>query len=277
MKAGVLFQTEWIKARSRLAARIPVLVFTGFMLLLFGGPFYQALQKGSKLPAFPGEWSTILTDMPPLGSFFVAVVLMLLISSEFTWRTARQNIIDGLSREEWFRAKLILLPIVVILFLALQVTIGGSFALIGTWLSTTTEPLMSAIDLASLGGLALAIFGMGSLAFMLAFLTRNSGSAISLFFLYVTIGEGILVMLIRQRIQALAPATRYFPASVFMKLQDRLTYDPVFLERMTTAALEAGRTPPQIPPSLSLMVPLAFIYSLTFIAIAYNVYRRRDL
>lgn len=275
MKMGVLFRTEWIKARGRLAARVPVLLFITIMLIFFGGPFYNAVKQGKQPEALPAAWTSIISEMPPLGIFFAGVVLMLLISSEFTWRTARQNVIDGLSREQWFGAKLILLPVTVILFLVLQVGIGGAFALAGTDLGATSGPLMSTVDLAAVGGFGLALLGMGSLAFMLAFLTRNSGSAISFFFLYVVIGESLLGLLI-SRIDALAPVIKYLPANVFMKLPERITFDPVYLERVTAAALEAGRTPPPAP-NTSLIVTLSLIYTIAFIATAFIVYRRRDL
>lgn len=275
MKAGVLIRTEWIKARHRVAARVPVLLFVVFISLIFGGSFYVALKEGATPPSLPGAWSNIISGPQSLSLFFVAVVLMLLISSEFTWRTARQNVIDGLSREEWFTAKLLLLPASALLFLVAQVGIGGAFALVGTWMGETSGPLITAVDLASLGGFALALLGMGSLAFMLAFLTRNSGSAISLFFLYSTIGEALLGLILG-RYELLKPVVRHLPATTFFKLMERSTFDPAVVERIAAAAAGAGRTPPPVP-NTPLIITLAITYSVLFIGIAFVVYRRRDL
>jgi ABC-type transport system involved in multi-copper enzyme maturation permease subunit len=275
MNFGVLFRTEWIKARHRLAARIPVLAFSGLLLLSFGGSYYMAMKKEETLPALPEAWPNILGGVGPLGAFFVAVVLMLLISSEFTWRTARQNVIDGLSREEWFGAKLILLPLAALTFLVIQLTIGGAFALAGTDFATVASPLMSAVDLASIGGYLLSLLGMGSLAIMLAFLTRNSGAAISVFFVYAAIGESLAGLLLRQT-DLLADAARYLPVATFSRLQNRVTFDPAVLERMTEVAISAGRDVPT-PPNTPLLLLLATLYTLLFLGIAFMGYRRRDL
>ncbi|MBK9980304.1 MAG: hypothetical protein IPP20_20760 [Gemmatimonadetes bacterium] len=67
-----------------------------------------------------------------LAAFFASIVLILLVSSEFTWRTSRQNVIDGLSKEEFFGAKLFLLPGVGLFFFIVMVLVAGGFAFAGT-------------------------------------------------------------------------------------------------------------------------------------------------
>ena len=65
------------------------------MGLLFGQPF-----------AFPEVWKTTAY----FSSFFVfipAIVIIMLITNEYTYKTQRQNIIDGWSRAEFITAKLI--------------------------------------------------------------------------------------------------------------------------------------------------------------------------
>jgi ABC-type transport system involved in multi-copper enzyme maturation permease subunit len=275
MRLGVMLSNEWIKARSRPAARGPVLGFALMMLLFFGGGYYMAIRHDKPTMAFPQAWAEILSEMPPVANFFLAVALMLVISSEFTWRTARQNVIDGLSREEWFTSKLILLPIGVMIFFLLQVTFGGLFALFGTDLGNLDGPLVSAIDLASMGGFILGMLGVASVAFMLAFLTRNSGSAIAFFLVYFTFGEALLALLLR-RVEALAPTIRYLPATVFMRLQERVAFDPAVMERMIKAALEAGRPAPT-PPSTTLLVVMACAYTALFVGIAFYAFKKRDL
>ena len=70
-----------------------------------------------------------------VGFIFAAVLVILLVAAEFGWRTARQNVIDGLSKTQWFAAKVLLLPLLTALFLALRVLVGGTLALAGTDLS----------------------------------------------------------------------------------------------------------------------------------------------
>lgn len=275
MRLGVLLSNEWIKARSRPAARGPVLGFTLMMLLFFGGSYYMALRNGQATSSLPGAWAEILSEMPPVVNFFLAVVLMLVISSEFTWRTSRQNVIDGLSREEWFTSKLLLLPIGVMIFFLLQITIGGLFAFFGTDLGSLDGPLVSATDLASMGGFILGMLGVASVGFMLAFLTQNSGSAIAFFLVYFSFGEALLSLLLR-RAEALTPVIRYLPATVFGRLQERTTFDSQLMERVIEAALEAGRPAPT-PPNTTLLLVMACAYTALFVGIAYYTFKKRDL
>src|SRR5690625_6867828 len=103
--------------------------------------------------AFPEAWHNIFGGIPPLGLFFTGAVVIFLISSEFGWRTARQNIMDGLARGEWFRAKIGALVLIVALFCGIQLVVGGAFGIIGTVLAGPGEgAIIRATELASLGG-----------------------------------------------------------------------------------------------------------------------------
>jgi len=100
----------------------------------------------------PDAWGQILGQEVLIGFIFASVLLILLVASEFSWRTARQNVIDGLSKTQWYSAKVLLLPFLVALFLALRVVVGGSFALAGTDLSAGVT-LFGAAQLSALGGM----------------------------------------------------------------------------------------------------------------------------
>ena len=106
MGTAILVRNEFIKTRRRTAFWVASLVFTGLMSLIFGSMFMQGLRKPERAFILPGAWGEILGGPGVLASFFSAIVVILLVSSEFTWRTSRQNVIDGLSKEEFFGAKL---------------------------------------------------------------------------------------------------------------------------------------------------------------------------
>jgi len=271
-----LVQIEWIKIRSRPAVWISTLIFTGLVGLLFAAPLYLAIQGGQTPTAFPEAWHNIFGGIPPLGLFFTGAVVIFLISSEFGWRTARQNIIDGLARGEWFRAKIGALVLIVALFCGIQLVVGGAFGIIGTVLAGPGEgPIIRATDLASLGGFGLGVLGIASLAFAIAFLARGSGSALAIFFLYISAGEGVITALLN-RVELLAPLARYLPVTVFGALQQRETFDPEYHALLTELSLEAGHTPP-LPVNTPLTIALGCIYTAALIGAAYLVYRRRDL
>ncbi|MBK7832401.1 MAG: hypothetical protein IPJ56_08660 [Gemmatimonadetes bacterium] len=127
-----------------------------------------------------------------LAAFFASIVLILLVSSEFTWRTSRQNVIDGLSKEEFFGAKLFLLPGVGLFFFIVMVLVAGGFAFAGTvakGVLGSTGALVRPADLALMGGSIIGLLGWASLAFLLAIAIRSSGSAIGAFFLYFIVEQ----------------------------------------------------------------------------------------
>ena len=75
---------------------------------------------------------------------FSGLTVMLLATPEFNWRTARQNVIDGLSKSQWFWGKSLLLPVVALAFLGIHILIPGVLALIRTDLGAATGPLVPA-------------------------------------------------------------------------------------------------------------------------------------
>ncbi len=273
MRVDVILRNEWLKARHRQGARVPVLAFAGFILLISGGSHINAVMKGTRLATLPSAWGEIIGGIGRIGLYFAPVVVILLICNEFTWRTARQNLIDGLSRGEWFGAKVLLLPLVTISFLLLLVTIGGAFALAGTDLSTLAEPIIGAADLGGMLGYFLALLGMSSLALMLAFLRRDPGPTIALFFLYVTLGEALVILALRQ-VESLTWIGQYLPASVFSQILNRTQLTPDRLQQMTEAAAAAGKA---APTATSLLIALTCGYIALFLGVAFADFRRRDL
>jgi hypothetical protein len=49
-----------------------------------------------------------------IASIFGVVLIVLMVCNEFGWKTSRQNIIDGLSKPQWFAGKALLIPTVAV-------------------------------------------------------------------------------------------------------------------------------------------------------------------
>lgn len=265
MRTLVLARNEVIKIKRRSAFWVAFWAFTGLMALVFGSMRYQSAhpQRVSQQTfALPGAWREILGGPGVMSAFFAAMVLMLLVASEFTWRTARQNVIDGLSKEEFFAGKLLLLPAIGLLFFGVLVLVGGGIALSAS--HNTVGPLVRGIDAEMIGGALVGLLGWGALAFLLAVTIRASGPAIGAFFLYFLI-EQILGQLIARNGPAAATVTRYFPTEVFKALWQPASY----------LAIQRPGQPPSIAPSVLMLASAAYI--VTFLLAAFAVYRRRDL
>jgi len=274
MRAMVL--NEWIKIRRRPAFLVAFFSFVALMCAAYGEPFVRELTARAGRFTLPRAWEGILTDPAPLALLFGASVLILLVTSEFTWRTARQNVIDGMSKEQWFVAKLLLVPVIAILFVAAQAGVGGMLAALATDLRAADAPLIGPHDVHALAGVTLAALGMGALAFLVSFVVRSPGPAIALFFLYIVVIEQLVLVTLLRRWDALAPAVRFLPARVSFTLIESTQYYPEAVARAVQAAEKAGRPGPVFTDTGDLMTAAA-VYALVFVALAFLAYRKRDL
>ncbi len=264
MRTLVLARNEFIKARRRVAFWVAFGSFSALMVIGFGTLHYQGLLRPDHPRPFalPGAWSEILGGPGTMSAFFASMAVVLLVASEFTWRTARQNVIDGLSKEEFFAAKLLLLPVIGIAFFAALLLIGGGIALSGT--HDAAEALVRGADLKYMGGALIGLFGWGAFAFFLAITMRSSGPAIGVFFLYFLV-EQIVGQLIAHIGPTAAMVSRYLPVAVFKALWQPQSYS-------------AARVfPGGAPIDVATLTFAGSAYVVAFLLAAFLAYRRRDL
>lgn len=272
---GVLFRNELLKLRKRRAFWVTLALFSTIALLGLGEDFLDARREGSGAYALPGAWTQILGEPTQIALIFGTVALLLLIASEFSWRTARQNVIDGLTREQWYWGKAIAALLVVAVFLGLYVLIGGAFGVAATGLGSP-EPLIHGYQLRAIGAVALSFAGYGALALLIGTAVRGTGAAMAVWFFYVAFGETLLRGGIRRVWEGAEPYLEYAPVAVFDALRDYLMFDPAELARVAERLAEAGRQPPTPgdPGSLALAAA-AWIAAL--VLAGFLAFRRRDL
>ncbi len=151
MRLGVLLRNECLKTLKRLAFWVTYGSFTAIMIVSFLENFRRARRDPERPFSMPDSWPSIVADDNEIALIFGSVILLLLISSEFSWRTARQNVIDGLSKEQFFLSKLLLVPLLGLLFVATQTVVGATFSLFVTDFSAG-EPLIRGVHLSALAG-----------------------------------------------------------------------------------------------------------------------------
>ncbi len=276
MRPGVLVRNETLKTTRRFAFWVTLLSFGGIASIINGENWASARSHADKVFALPDAWSTILSDIGPLPAIFGAVALILLVTGEFSWKTARQNVIDGLSKNEFFAGKVLLYPVVGATFLALLLAIIAVFAGAGTEPGAADVPLVRGTDLALMGGVATTVLGYTSIAFFAAFLARSSGAAMGLFFLYVAFLEQIAGAVLSKVGGAFAAAAAYLPRGVFDRLFDPRQFDPAARQASIDRALETGKEAPVFHDT-GLLLALAFCWIALFLLGSWLVYRRRDL
>ncbi len=273
---GVLLRAEWFKARKRLAFWVALGMFAVITFMTHAESFFDARRKVEETYALPEVWSRVLGENSVILLIFASITVILLVSSEFSWRTGRQNVIDGLSKTQWFWGKAWVLPLLGLLFVAVQVAIGGVMGLVGTDPAAASGPLFPASVLRAMGALLLSFLAVGSLAFLISTAVRSSGAAMAVWFFWVAFGEQLLIGILGRFVPSVRPALRYLP---FQNAQSGLgfhLYDRAALQRFTEAAAVAGQPAPRLP-DLSMVLWVDAGWAILFMAAAYVWFVRRDL
>lgn len=272
---GVLARNEWFKLRRRPAFYVTLGFFAFVHLMDDGGSFFRARSDADYDFALPRAWSQVFSGDAVLVLFFGCIALIMLASSEFSWRTARQNVIDGLSKTQWFWGKVMLLPYLGAIFVVVRVASGGMFALLSGGLPAEGSAVPLSV-LAASGGLLLAFFSVASLALLLCLGIRASGPAMAVWFFWIALGEQLVPQLLGRAFPGLQAALGYLPFNAAQKLLEFPSYDAGAYARIVAAAEAAGETAPQLP-DLTLALGVNAGWTIVFLSLAYVLYDRRDL
>ncbi|MEX0968127.1 MAG: ABC transporter permease subunit [Bacteroidia bacterium] len=207
---------------------------------------------------FPNVWHFATY----LASFFVmllSILLVIVTANEYSYGTFRQNMIDGLSRNQLFLAKAILALVLAVIATVSVFILGATFGTIYTPSSTDTF----------LGDKIIFIFyyflhacGYLSFGLMLAVLIKKSGLAILLFLLYIIIIEpiGALIAPIEYRL--------------YLPFQNMSALIPFPLELLLMQAGEDGMPIPEITGKEPF---IAIGYILLFSGISWWRLKKKDL
>jgi ABC-type transport system involved in multi-copper enzyme maturation permease subunit len=159
-----------------------------FVLSLFGVNYIAAeiikTIPNKSIIEFPKVWTMI----PYISSYLLVILGFIIIMhtcAEYTYRTNRQNVIDGLSRNQYITTKILLILVVAL------------FATTVTFISAFITGLMSGTPVSFEGFRFIFYFFIQtvaymSVAFLFALLLKKSVLSIGIFFIYSLIVENIL-------------------------------------------------------------------------------------
>lgn len=274
---GTLLRIETIKTLRRFGFWMTVLTLAGLLVIIHGGGYYGAVQAGHPPPHLPDAWGSVALGAGPLAGIFGSVALILLVAAEFSWKTARQNVIDGLSKEQFFLGKLLLVPGLTLVFCSVQLGIGGGAALLGNLhLGRAPWPPVEPVHLGLVTGLGLQAAGFLTLAFLAAMIARTSGGAMGLFLLWAAVLEQLLAQLLREREGWLEAAADFLPVTVFTAVARAEVWSPEAMAAAVERAASQGRPPPEVLGA-PVSVALAAGWIGALVLLSFAVYRRRDL
>ncbi len=269
----VLFKNEVLKARKRLAFWVTTGVFAFFIAAGVAALVREAFMENGRPFAFPEVWERFLPMPAQAGPIMLAVLVILLFAPEFQWRTARQNVIDGLSKEQFYWGKLMVLPALVVLFLAVSFAIAG----VGAVVSPSAEGSSSFVrrtDLSFMLGYVLLLVLWGSTGFLLAALIRASGPAIGVLMVYILVEQ--IMGAVLGRIESLRPVLSFLPQRVSESLGGNLLHYPDQLPQVNAGRVSLGMDPLDLPAKEALVLA-ALAYSALFLVLAFFNLRKRDL
>lgn len=225
-----LLKTEWLKIKKYRAfwwmTGLVALTYPGINYLFYKEVYREQLSDQRMGPilqmmpnpfTFPDVWQTVAY----ISSWFLfipAVVVIMFITNEYTYKTHRQNIIDGWSRKQFMISKAIdvlvitLLITVLYYFTALWIGFDASKADTGKlWRGTEYIALFF-----------LQTFSQLSIAFLIAFVSRKAFLALGIFMFYFVLLENLMVGLGKEYAN---DAGKYLP----LEISDRLIPRPRFI------------------------------------------------
>lgn len=215
--------------------------------MLIGNPF-----------TFPEVWHTV-AYASSIFIFIPAVVVIMFITNEYSFKTHRQNIIDGWSRTQFITSKLIdvLLITLLITGLYLGVCLVTGFANQERLIKDTWGKSQF------IGLFALQTFCQLSIAFLIGFLVRKAFLALGIFFFYI-IFEQFLVGLLR-----------YYnsDARFFLPLEasDRMIPVPGFLGKLDPEVYQKALN------AVQQQVLIALLYTAAIWGICFWINSKKDL
>ena len=144
---------------------------------------------------FPDIWQNMLYFASiRYVLIFPAIIIIILITNEFTFKTIRQNLINGMSKQEFLISKL-----QVIFLLSLIITIILTLVIFLLGVIHTDQLNVSIIirKIVFVPGFFIQLLSFLLFAFFFGFLFRNTGLAIALFTLYTLIIEPVLYYVLK--------------------------------------------------------------------------------
>lgn len=271
-----LLYTEWLKVRRYWAfwgiLFLVLIAYPGITYLFYTG--YQDIRStnrqlevvlkfavGSPF-TFPEVWHT-LAYIASYLIFIPGVLVIMLISNEYQYRTQRQNILDGWSRSQFLWAKLLDIA-ALSLILTLVYTL---VALITGWVNP--DVALSGMSEKSyfIGLFALITFSQLTIAFLFGFLFKRAFLALGFFMFYYLFPENVLIQLSRWRWH-----TGNWHHFLPLEASDRMIPPPPYLGRITNPTDYQNMI-----DSIPLHIGLSIGYTALVWAFCFWLLKRRDL
>jgi ABC-type transport system involved in multi-copper enzyme maturation permease subunit len=211
---------------------------------------------GFSLYTFPLVWHN-LTFLAGYFKIFLALIALIFVTNEFTYKTMRQNVMNGMSRGQFLASKVLF--IFILSFLSVFILF-----LSGLYLGIQKSEVVS-FDLifekiGFLPAYFVELFTFCSMALLIGFLVKNSGLAIGLLAIYYLIIEGIISYLLPDAV------SKYLPVEAMTNIIDIPNSS---IMKMVGVNFSEVVSMPDLVTSI--------VYSVVFIGTIFLILRRSDI
>ncbi|MFC2118699.1 hypothetical protein ACFLSY_08655, partial [Bacteroidota bacterium] len=201
-------------------------------------------------------------------NIFLAIMIIFLIGNEFSFRTFRQHIIDGLSKKEIIYGKLL---VIFLISIGSFLVIFISSLIMGLIYSDDYSFSLMFENIPILFIYLLQACAYMSMAMFIAIFIRNKTVSIVVFLIYSMIVEPSVRFLLGKYV--LSDLMHYFPAKVIFKLTP--LPENALISFVKVNAESEGFIGPGIPLYLNIL--LAVFYASIFIFFSYRIIKKRDI
>lgn len=260
-----LYRIELFKAFKRPAARITYLLFFAAIIFSSGSVYYNNLKHGNVYYGFPNAWDFIFISISSPTSIFATALIILMVANEFDWRTSRQNIIDGMSKGQWFFAKLMLLMTIVLLFYIPLLLYDIAFTWLGTDPGIENAFQVTQTQYLAIVGILIGVSCFATIGLLVSLLARTAGAALGIMIVYPLFEETITKTIRGFDYENIADC---FPARVVGALFNYNQYFPIGSRRRGWAVEEWDT---------SLLFAAGIGWIIVFLILSWLVYNKRDL
>ena len=223
---------------------------------------------------FPYIWH-FNTYIAAILKFFLAIVIVSMMSNEYSYGTLKQNLIDGMSKQEFILSKF--LTVVVFAF-ASTVFVFIMSLILGYSFSSYTEFSIVFTDLEYLLAYFIKLIGFFSFCLFLGILVKKSAFAIGFLFVWnvlESILKGILSFKVFPEGKTAENITQFLP----LESMSNLIIEPFsrlsVVKNIQTAIGGAGNGKDYNVHFTSILIVLA--WTVIFMLMSYKLLKKRDL
>jgi hypothetical protein len=273
-----IFQTEWLKVKNYRAFWV-LLSITAISFPGVNAIAYFAFKNAAEGPSQGGQLMKMLLGNPfafpqtfhttaYLSSFFAfipAVVVIMLITNEFQFKTHRQNIIDGWQKHTFIWGKFISVLLITLLVTVFYLAVASTLGFIATKEVKSAVLYEKAYFIVLF---SLQLFSQLSVAFLLGLLIRKAFIAYGIFIFYTFIIENILVGIFKLKAKKLGYDYGHF---LPFEISDRLIPVPPAIGKFNEADYKMAMD------AIEQHVYYSLIITILIWVMAFLIYKKRDI